>query len=79
MNAAVWRRSCHANGQCVEVAEMWRRSSACAPDDCCVEVARFDLPLLRTIGIRDSKHPDREHLDLLHVQWVALINHLKEN
>lgn len=71
-----WRKAYGANGGCVEVAPVWRKSSRSQFDEFagdCVEAAR----LTRGVGIRDSKNPYGPVLVVGRDQWSAFITRVK--
>ncbi|MEU0236719.1 DUF397 domain-containing protein [Nocardiopsis sp. NPDC006198] len=69
MSELVFFKSSYSAGEneCVEVA--FRKSSYSGSQSACVEVA--DLPA--GTAIRDSKHPERGHLDIPRSEWAAFL------
>lgn len=71
MNTIAWRKSCHANGTCVEVAA-WRTAKASSATNC-VEVAR----LSKVVGVRDSKRPTGAILTVSAGAWLRFLTRIK--
>jgi len=69
-----WRKSSYSasnGGNCVEVAEVWRKSSYSGD---CVEVA---AALPAAVAVRDSKDPDGPKLIFTPADWAAFTTALR--
>ncbi|MFG2006438.1 DUF397 domain-containing protein [Spirillospora sp. NPDC048911] len=78
LSSANWRKSSHssgsAEGTCVEVAAVWRKSShSGGTEGTCVEVAAVD----RVIATRDSTDPDGPVLAFTQAEWAAFLTRVK--
>lgn len=75
---AVWRKSSYSNvnGECLEVADSaWCKSTHSNGNVECVEVADG---VAAVVPVRDSKYPERAHLDFPPAAWSAFVAALRD-
>ena len=73
---ATWRKSSYSGdngGDCVEVADFWRKSAHSDNGGACIEVGAAG----RAVAIRDSKDPAGPALAFAPRAWQAFAAHLK--
>lgn len=73
-----WFKSSYSSGgdgDCVEVALAWHKSSYSGGDGDCVEVAACP----HIIHVRDSKAPQERQLALAPEPWEAFVSHCRKN